>query len=217
SADGRWLAYYRVVNGERNIWVVEASGGIPAPLTATTGNNLEPAWAPDGGAVAFVSNRSGTDQLWTVPVANGRATGVPEQRTFPPFSAAAPAWSPDGSTLAFVSGDSDVWTVDAHTRRPPVRVTTGAGAWRLVWHRASAGLWVSGHWGADTLAIRRVDVRTRQLEAALPFVLQPPDADFDITADGRRIAVGRRERHGHIWSQSILHERRWLPRGPAPH
>ena len=59
-------------------------------------------WSPDGKQVAFVSNISGRNNLWTVPSEGG----WPVQLTVSDQRQASPAWSPDGRYIAYQS-DTD--------------------------------------------------------------------------------------------------------------
>ena len=74
-------------------------------------------WSPDGKTIAFISNISGRNNLWTVPAAGG----WPTQLTVSDHRQSSPAWSPDGKWIAFISdydGD-EMWDVYM------VSVTTG--------------------------------------------------------------------------------------------
>ena len=67
------------------------------------------AWSPDGKTIAFISNISGRNNLWTVPAAGG----WPTQLTVSDHRQSSPAWSPDGKWIAFISdydGD-EMWDV----------------------------------------------------------------------------------------------------------
>ena len=70
SPDGKWVAFSAVdVNLEKNkktphLWVVPATGGDAKQLTSGPGED-RPRWSPDGKKLAFVSDRDGTQQVWT--------------------------------------------------------------------------------------------------------------------------------------------------------
>jgi TolB protein len=56
-------------------------------------------WSPDGKNIAFVSNMSGRNNLWTVP----SEAGWPLQLTVSDQRQTSPAWSPDGKWIAYMS------------------------------------------------------------------------------------------------------------------
>lgn len=56
-------------------------------------------WSPDGKRLAFVSDRSGTKQIWTMNTDGGEAV----QLTFLKNGASNPTWSPDGQKIIFTS------------------------------------------------------------------------------------------------------------------
>lgn len=64
SRDGRQLAY---VLDER-IHVVPAAGGIARAVTSAGSSAWNPRWSRDGRNLYFVSDRSGTSQLWKLPL-----------------------------------------------------------------------------------------------------------------------------------------------------
>jgi TolB protein len=53
------------------------------------GRNEDPTWAPDGRHLAFISDRTGRRQVWTIDVESGR---VRQLTTI--GDARLPAWSP---------------------------------------------------------------------------------------------------------------------------
>jgi Tol biopolymer transport system component len=82
-----------------NIFVVNEDGSGLAQLTETPtpGFDAAPAWSPTGAQIAFVSDRSGSPQLYVMD-----PSGVTEtQLTFDPCFAANPTWKPDGSELVY--------------------------------------------------------------------------------------------------------------------
>lgn len=80
SPDGRFIAYdLAVTKGSENhdIYVVSSDGGNEIPLVQHAANDYPLAWTPDGGAVLFASDRSGSWDAWMVKVADGRPQGAP--------------------------------------------------------------------------------------------------------------------------------------------
>lgn len=87
------------------------------PLTRQTGEVLTPTAAPDGNAIAFLSDSGGHGNLW----AKSLQTGDVRQITFeddPFVTVGVPVWSPDGRSIAFVSSkghtgfDFGIWLVN---------------------------------------------------------------------------------------------------------
>ena len=56
-------------------------------------------WSPDGKQIAFVSNISGRNNIWTIPSSGG----WPTQLTISDQRQVSPAWSPDGNWIAYAS------------------------------------------------------------------------------------------------------------------
>lgn len=108
SPDGRRIAFVvetidREANQTRSqIWLAD-EGTAPRPLTAGERVDGQPRWSPDGGSLAFVSNRTGTAQVWLLSMDGGEPTQV----TSHPVGVHEPSWSPDGRRLAFLALGSD--------------------------------------------------------------------------------------------------------------
>ncbi|HKJ92982.1 MAG TPA: DPP IV N-terminal domain-containing protein, partial [Longimicrobiales bacterium] len=93
---------------EAEIWRVTL-GGTPSytRLTEPGTKNLWPMWTPDGRSVLFMSDRSGSENLWTMPVAGG----TPRQLThFTKGRLLWPTLSSDGKTVVF-ERDFGVWSM----------------------------------------------------------------------------------------------------------
>lgn len=113
------------------IYVMHADGGGLQQLTAEAGNDLEPAWSPDGRRIAFArSPRTqgvGESDLYVVEVDGGNETRL----TSGPAADADPAWSPDGQRVAFTRYANDAGTimvvnVDGSGIRPLTDIGAGA-------------------------------------------------------------------------------------------
>jgi dipeptidyl aminopeptidase/acylaminoacyl peptidase len=107
SPDGARVAYVvRTTDlegnrGRTDLWLVEIDGspenGAPRRLTTHEATDSEPVWRPDGDALLFLSTRSGSSQVWELPLRGGEA----RQLTDLPLDVANLLVSPDGRTLAF--------------------------------------------------------------------------------------------------------------------
>ena len=82
SPDGRYIAFDAPA-GEgaetpRNIFVLAADGSQEGAIVQHPSNNRSTIWSPDGSQVLFVSDRTGTPSLWSVPVKDGKTAGEAE-------------------------------------------------------------------------------------------------------------------------------------------
>ncbi|OFW18823.1 MAG: peptidase S41 [Acidobacteria bacterium RIFCSPLOWO2_02_FULL_65_29] len=97
---------------ESELWLLHDG---PSPryerLTERGAKQMWPMWAPDGRTLFFVSDRSGAQNLWTLPLG-----GTPRQITR--FSSGRVLWptmSYDGRIIVF-ERDFEVWTLDTASR-----------------------------------------------------------------------------------------------------
>jgi Tol biopolymer transport system component len=74
SPDGRWLA---LLDDERDLWTIPASGGTPTRIWSETPRAWGPLWSADSSALRFLSDRSGAPNVWSLPIdsATGLASG----------------------------------------------------------------------------------------------------------------------------------------------
>src|SRR5262245_59648856 len=99
SPDGRLVAFSGQYEGNTDVYVVPAEGGVPKRLTWHPGVDLVQGFTSDGAAILFTSPRAVFNnrytQLFTVPVEGG----FPEALKIPNASKAA--YSPDGTRIAY--------------------------------------------------------------------------------------------------------------------
>jgi dipeptidyl aminopeptidase/acylaminoacyl peptidase len=83
--------------GRYDLWLVNTDGTGLIRLTSDPAADNNPRWAPDGKSLYFLSTRSGSSQVWRLPVGGGD----PVQITRLPLDVSNLTVSPDGSRLAF--------------------------------------------------------------------------------------------------------------------
>jgi tricorn protease len=98
SPDGKTLLF--VYRGD--IWRVATSGGEAQRVTSHSASDAEPHYSPDGTQIAFISNRTGSRQVYTLT--NG--VSEPQQLTWHTEGFSLQDWYPDGNQL-LVQGDRD--------------------------------------------------------------------------------------------------------------
>jgi serine/threonine-protein kinase len=206
SPDGRWIAAHRVVDGQRDIWILPSTGGIPAQLTSDPGTDVQPAWSADGTRVAFVSDRSGTYQIWSVQVSEGKPAGEAIQMTNGGGDKSNPAWSPTGARLYYLEEDAaadgaDVWSISTSGEGAPVRLTTGSVGASARLFAEPGSLFLSGTWGERRMTLRRVfTAATAGPPAKLDVDFGSAEiGKFDVSRDGRRLVLMREDTRGDVW------------------
>ncbi len=81
SPDARYVAYGLPAEGgsdKQDIFVVEIASEQETPLVQHSADDRPLGWTPDGRHLLFASDRMGSWDAWLLPVADGKAQGVPE-------------------------------------------------------------------------------------------------------------------------------------------
>ncbi|MGE3972850.1 MAG: prolyl oligopeptidase family serine peptidase, partial [Porticoccaceae bacterium] len=99
SPDGSQIAFqlretdFAANKGVQSLWLVPSDGSrVARRLTAKGTGAVSPRWAADGRSLYFLSARSGSMQLWNLPLAGGEATQVSDY----PLDVSAFLLSPNG-------------------------------------------------------------------------------------------------------------------------
>lgn len=176
SPDGRRVAYVGTRRGKSSIdhaglFVVELEAGESKALRITAGagprgaQEHAPAWSPDGGRLAFLSDkdRAGQFQVYVASATGGRARRLTRLTGF----LDRPRWSPDGKRIAVL------FTENSPRAAGPLQdVVPDTGV-------------VEDKIYEQRLAI--IDVETSQVKQ-----LSPPDMyvyEYDWAPDGNQLAI----------------------------
>jgi Tol biopolymer transport system component/DNA-binding winged helix-turn-helix (wHTH) protein len=136
------LAYERNLE-DLNVWrgQVRAAGGVPtikmpAPIIQSTRVDREAGYSPDGKQITFVSDRSGTVELW---ICASDGSNPVQLTSFGGPVPGSPHWSPDLKQIAFdleEPGRFDIYVVSASGGSPRLLIKDGV---RPSWSH-------DGHW-----------------------------------------------------------------------
>jgi Tol biopolymer transport system component len=190
-----------VVDGQRDIWTLSVPDGQPEPFTDDPAMDTNPAFAPDGSKLAFVSDRSGTDRVWIAEFAGGEMIGDPFMVTTGDQTDRFPDWSPDGTQLAFIR-DGDVWVTRVEPGQTARRLTDGANATIARWETSGKSLLVSGSWETQQVHLRRVSAGDGvSAPHSPPVVFGDASATglFDASRDLKAIAYVETATAGDVW------------------
>ncbi len=113
SPDGKWLAISDSSQSDREsrVSVLPISGGAPRLLTPNAPSYWH-GWSPDGKTLAFVGERNGNFDIYTIPFAGGEETRLTTAEGLDD----GPEYSPDGKYIYFNSertGHMQIWRMHA--------------------------------------------------------------------------------------------------------
>jgi TolB protein len=92
------------------IYLIDVATGAPERLTRHQNGALDPAWSPDGSALAYIGRPGGQTELWVRNI-----EGTKEAHLDKLAYVRSPAWSPDGKMLAVLAvkdGAFEIWVLD---------------------------------------------------------------------------------------------------------
>ncbi|MFN0167647.1 MAG: hypothetical protein ACKV22_14570 [Bryobacteraceae bacterium] len=130
SRQGNRLAYSNRAE-DMDIWRLplgetSSSNGAASAFSSSSWRDYFPQYSLDGTRIAFISGRSGSNELW---VCRSDGSAAAQLTALGAQIAAQPGWSPDGQWIAFASavgGTHDVYVVAAAGGRPR-RLTSEPG------------------------------------------------------------------------------------------
>jgi tricorn protease len=118
-----------LLSARGDIFTAPIEKGPTRNLTHSSGaHDKWPTWSPDGSQIAFISDRSGEEELYLVPQDGSK----PAEQITNGGSAMRyqPQWSADGKHIAFSDKDGKVWVVTLADRKMTEIVHSPRGAIR---------------------------------------------------------------------------------------
>jgi Tol biopolymer transport system component len=204
SPDGDWIAYYRILDGRRDIMTLSLSGGETHQFTDDPSDDVHPMWSPDGANLGFVSSRSGTWQIWIAAIQDGRRTGEPWQLSDLESTATFPSWSPDGKLVAFLAhqgNQSAVYVIEPRAGSTPRQITHNSRAAAVAWDPATGNLLVAAPWEETKVSLRRFSTDGSDLGPTrfpVEFGEKLNYTRFAVSVDGRLIVYVRQQLTGDV-------------------
>jgi dipeptidyl aminopeptidase/acylaminoacyl peptidase len=206
SPDGRYVAFtlretdMEANQGRTGVWLLDLSDahGVPHQLAPQLANDSSPRWAPDSRTLYFLSDRSGSKQVWRIAVTAGAA----QQVTRYPLDVGTLQVSPAGDRLALslqvLPDCRDLECtharLTAHEGKP---AASGQLYERLfvrhwdTWSNGTRSHLFSAPLLPDGSAGTPVDL-SAALDADIPSKPFGTDEDYDFSPDGRTLAFSAR-------------------------
>ena len=114
SPDGKWIAFdARTKNAAADLWLMSTTAREPILLAGQQGESITPCFDPTSRWVYFSSSRTGSLQLFRVPIAGGTPTQVTQGGGF------TCQFSPDGRYIYYLKtrNDGEIWRLELATNR----------------------------------------------------------------------------------------------------
>jgi Tol biopolymer transport system component len=208
-----------------DLTLIAPDGRSRRTMLATARNEYDPAWSPAGDQFAFVTDRSGSLEIWTRsrdgvwerPIVTAKDFGASQTDTL-----ASLAFSPDGRTLAYQRGGDGTWDLwlSPITGGAPVRLTTSTGTnrpWRDAPTWSPDGEWIAyvdNDAGKTLLYKTRVGTTDRiiVLEGGLTFTrpVWSPDGKWIVTqTEDGLVRVSPDGGKPEVMSTALIHAVTW--------
>ncbi len=106
--EGTWMTIDVSPNGNRiifdllgDLYLIPINGGEAQRITSGPAWDSQPRFSPDGEHILFVSDRSGSDNLWLIHVNTGELRALTKEKA---FLLGSPVFSPNGSYIVARKG-----------------------------------------------------------------------------------------------------------------
>jgi len=166
SPDGQTLAFeQRTPLGNNDILAVAlAGGGRPSALLASAADEIEFRFSPDGHAAAFLSDESGTYEVYVAPY-----PALTPRLLVSTGGGRLPRWNPAGGELIYLTPAGDVVTVSIRTSP-----TIALGPRRTIFTLPGTSAWTDVAISADGQRFLSISPVSRGAEQPVTIVLHWP-------------------------------------------
>ena len=200
AKQGGRLAYTRAER-DLNIWQRNIGQGSammePRTVVASTRMDHSPQFSPDGKRIAFVSDRSGSHELW---VSDSDGSNALKLTSYGSAIITRPSWSPDGREIAFqvIEGSRSEIDVVAADGASPRRLTKdGSGGAMPVWSRDGEWIYVNQR------QIGLLKFPARGGTQSEPHPVEQEGLFAQESLDGKRLYFSKRGFGGGLWSMPV--------------
>jgi Tol biopolymer transport system component len=100
SPDGQWIVF-ATIGGHGDVFLMRSDGTSLKQLTDDPARDRRPVFSPIGARIAFVSTRSGRQELWTILPDRSEPVSLTSKLAVRPWF---PNWSPNGRAIVFPDG-----------------------------------------------------------------------------------------------------------------
>lgn len=158
--EGSWLSLDVSPDGQTivfellgDLYTVPITGGAATPVTSGMAFDSQPRYSPDGTKLLFISDRSGSNNLWVIDFAKEDTSALTESKT---TRFESPEWAPDGNYVVVSKsegrfGPTKLWLLHvdggsgtALIKEPENLRTLGAAFTpdgRYIWFAQRTGVW----------------------------------------------------------------------------
>ncbi|MAU16160.1 MAG: amidohydrolase [Muricauda sp.] len=112
AKEGTWLSLDVSPDGQTiifdmlgDLYTIPIQGGKATRLTGGLAYDVHPRYSPDGKSILFISDKSGSDNIWTMELATKETKQITKDNNQNYFSA---DWSPDGEYIVGAKGRRNI-------------------------------------------------------------------------------------------------------------
>ena len=106
--EGTWISLDVSPDGEKiifdllgDLYIMPLKGGYATPLTSGMAYDVHPRFSPDGNSILYISDKSGSDNVWTMDLDSKKEKQISHDKKHNFFSA---TWTRDGNYIVAAKG-----------------------------------------------------------------------------------------------------------------